>query len=73
MFYFYTPWKHQKTSGFLMFPRGIDVKHWLIMGYIVRTFCKHYYVELVTEKKIFPVPQISSVVRLPIEVIDIRG
>ena len=27
--YFYTPSKHQKTSGFVMFSGGIEVKHWL--------------------------------------------
>ena len=32
MFHFYTPWKHQKTGGFLMFPGGIAVEHWLKMG-----------------------------------------
>ena len=25
-FHFYTPWKHQKTSGFLIFSRGIEVE-----------------------------------------------
>ena len=29
MFPFYTPWKHQKTSGFLMFAGGIEVEDWL--------------------------------------------
>ena len=24
----YTPWKHQKTSGFLMFSGSIETKHW---------------------------------------------
>ena len=32
MFYFYTPWKHQKTSSFPMFSRGADLEHWLQMG-----------------------------------------
>ena len=38
MFHFYiplikkSPWKHQKTGGFLMFSGGIDVEHWLKMG-----------------------------------------
>ena len=32
MLYFNTPWKHQKTGGFLMFSRGIEVEHWLKMG-----------------------------------------
>ena len=32
MFHFYTPWKYQKTAGFLMFSGGIEVEHWLKMG-----------------------------------------
>ena len=32
MFYFNTPWKYQKTRGFLMFSGGIEVGHWLKMG-----------------------------------------
>ena len=32
-FHFYTPGKHQRTVGFLMFSRGIEVEHWLKMGY----------------------------------------
>ena len=32
MFHFYTPWKHQKTSGFLTFSGSIEVEHWLKMG-----------------------------------------
>ena len=35
MFHFYTPWKHQKTSGFLMFSGGIEVEQWLKMGYLI--------------------------------------
>ena len=27
MFHFYTPWKNQKTGGFLMFSGGMDVEH----------------------------------------------
>ena len=34
MFHFYIPWKHQKTGGFLMFSEGIEVEHWLKMGYM---------------------------------------
>ena len=30
---FYTPWKHQKTRGFLMFPRGIEKDKWHEMGW----------------------------------------
>ena len=31
LFYFYTPWKYQKTFGFLMFLGVIEVEHWLKM------------------------------------------
>ena len=27
MFHCYTPWKHQKTGGFVMFLGGIEVEH----------------------------------------------
>ena len=32
MFLFYTPWKHQKTKGFLVFSGGIKWEHWLEMS-----------------------------------------
>ena len=32
VFYFYTPWKHQKIGGFLMFTGGAEVEHCLKMG-----------------------------------------
>ena len=32
MFHFYTPSKHEKTSGFLMFSVGIEIENWLKMG-----------------------------------------
>ena len=28
MFHFYTPWKRQKTKGFLTFSGGIEMEHW---------------------------------------------
>ena len=28
----YTPWKHLKPLGFLIFSVGIDKKHWALMG-----------------------------------------
>ena len=31
MFHLYTPWKHQKMYGFLMFSGSIEVEHWLKM------------------------------------------
>ena len=34
-FFFYTPWKHQKASGFLMFSRGIERDQWHEIGYCV--------------------------------------
>ena len=30
--HFYTPWKHQKTKGFLTFSGGIEMWHWTKMG-----------------------------------------
>ena len=30
--HFYTPWKRQKTFGFLMFSGGIEIWHWTKMG-----------------------------------------
>ena len=30
--HFYTPWKHQKTFGFLTFSGGIEMWHWTKMG-----------------------------------------
>ena len=43
MFYFYTPWKFQKTLGFLMFSGGIEMKHWLEKTKPEKTFnnCIH--------------------------------
>ena len=32
MFYFYTPWKRQKTFGFQMFSGGIEMGHWAKLG-----------------------------------------
>ena len=32
MFHFYTPWKRQKTKGFLMFSGGMEVKYLLKMS-----------------------------------------
>ena len=32
---FYTPWKHQKTRGFLMLSGGVERDHWYEMGYTV--------------------------------------
>ena len=31
IFHFYTPWKRQKTKGFLTFSRGIEMEHWTKM------------------------------------------
>ena len=30
--HFYTPWKRQKTFGFLTFSGGIEMWHWTKMG-----------------------------------------
>ena len=32
MSHFYTPWKLQKTKGFLTFSGGIEMEHWSKMG-----------------------------------------
>ena len=32
MLTFYTPWKHQKNKGFLVFSEGIKRQHWPEMG-----------------------------------------
>lgn len=32
VFHCYTPWNRQKTSGFLMFPGGIEMELWDEMG-----------------------------------------
>ena len=38
MFHFYNPWKHQKTSDFLIFSGGIEVEHcWKWVNNIVLT------------------------------------
>ena len=31
MFYFYTSWGYQKTSGFVMFSESVEVEHWLML------------------------------------------
>ena len=50
MFYFYTPWKRQKTFGFLRFPRGIEMEHWGKMSKLWTLaalewlyYCYYYY------------------------------
>ena len=35
MSYFYTPWKRQKTFGFLTFSGGIEMGHWREKDYWV--------------------------------------
>ena len=32
VFLFYTPRKHQKTVGFMMFTEGTKMEHWAVMG-----------------------------------------
>ena len=36
--HFYTPWKRQKTAGFLMFLGGIEMKYWLSRGVFISNF-----------------------------------
>ena len=43
MFHFYTPWKLQKTFGFLIFSRGIEVEHWLKMGLLSQMSSKTFF------------------------------
>ena len=33
MSHFYTPWKRQKTKGFLTFSGGIEMEYWVKMSY----------------------------------------
>ena len=33
MLYFYNSWKRQKTFGFLMFSRDVEMEQWTEMGY----------------------------------------
>ena len=35
VFRFYTPWKHQKTGGFLMYSVGLELEQWLKMSLII--------------------------------------
>ena len=56
LFYFYTPWKHQKTGGFLMFSGGIEVEHWLKIGLVnLSELAKFYLPWNHQETKDFPV------------------
>ena len=32
MYHFYTPWKRQKTRGFMRFSDIIEMKHWFKIG-----------------------------------------
>ena len=32
IFNFYTPWKLQKTSGFVMISGGLEMEYWVKMG-----------------------------------------
>ena len=41
MFPFYTPWKHQKIKGFLVFSGGIKWEHWSEIGWDVFQVSKH--------------------------------
>ena len=40
---FYTPWKHKKTIGFLMFLGGIERDQWHKMGSIKPFLCQHFF------------------------------
>ena len=45
MFYFYTPWNHDKTGVFLMFSGDMEVEHWLAFHkiYDIRSFHNLHY------------------------------
>ena len=47
MSHFYTPWKRQKTKGFLKFSGGIEMWHWTIMGWAICSSCSILIFELV--------------------------
>ena len=32
IFWFYNPWKHQKTKGFLVYSRSLELEHWSEIG-----------------------------------------
>ena len=48
MFHFYTPWKRQKTKGFLTFSGGIEMEHWHEMGQSVECPAKSVQVPIMT-------------------------
>ena len=41
--HFYTPWKRQKTKGFLTFSRGIEMWSWTKMGLTVPICCRMWF------------------------------
>ena len=45
-FHFYSPWKRQKTRSFLTFSGGIEMEHWLDMGWNVI-----HYRQILTQKE----------------------
>ena len=46
MFYFYAPWKHEETFGFLTFSGGIEMKHWVKMGQKKRKISKNVLIDI---------------------------
>ena len=42
MIHFYTPWKCQKTSGFLAFSGGIEIDHWPEMSELVVPYLRFF-------------------------------
>ena len=51
MLHFYTPWKHQKTSGFLMSSRVTEMEHWVAMDHCLIIACAGKYLFKVINKK----------------------
>ena len=53
MFLFYTPWKHQKNFGFLVFSRVIKWEHWNRNNFFRFTVTLVLQIQLTTEGAIF--------------------
>ena len=51
MLRFYTPWKRQKTRGFLTFSENTKIENWLQIGYVAK----------ISKKLTFPNPWYAHV------------
>ena len=61
MSHFYTPWKRQKTHGFLTFSRGIEIDIWL--KWVNRSSIKHIFLKR-TSVTLGIVSKLASNIRL---------